>query len=359
MDLKKEVKEVQDTIIPLVQNKEKVSEDEFFNILKTVAPGTNLRTAIDGALKAGKGALIVVENDQLLPLIDGGFRVNCRFTPQRLVELTKMDGAIILSKDMKRINYANVLLTPSSMIKTSETGSRHKAAERTAKETGCVVVAISERKHEINIFYKNLKYNLKNTDEILRKANEQIQLLEKHKEMFDKQVDKLNRLELRNYHSLNNAVQLIQKGRLIQKIAKDLKKHIIELGNEGQILKTRLKELIIGVERETDLVIKDYTKLDLKKSRLLLESLNYDEILESENILRVLAYESPTHSPQVKGWRILSKTSLPEQDIATLIKSMGSLGKVIHSGVKAYSPFVGEEKAGQFKEEVERIKLGQ
>lgn len=357
MDIKKEV---QEKIIPLNGNSSnniKVSEDELFSILKLVSPGTNLRTALDGALKIGKGALIAVENDHLLQIIDGGFRVNCRFTPQRLMELTKMDGAIILSKDIKRINYANVQLNPDSKIKSFETGTRHKAGERTAKQTGTLVIAISERKHEIHLFYKKVKYPLKNTDEVLRKANENIQILEKQRELFDHNIEKLNKLELRNYPSLHQAMLVIQKGRLIQKISEDLKRYMVELGNEGTLLKTRLKELTIGVEKETNLVIKDYTKLDLKKSRVLLESLTYDEILDYENILRVLSYENLTQTMPLRGWRILSKTSLPEADIAKLIKEKSSLGEAIHSNIKSYFEIIGEEKARTFKEEIEKIKL--
>lgn len=350
-------KEVQENILPVQQANSKATEDEIYTFLKTLAPGTNIRTALEGILKAGKGALIVVESDKLVSLMDGGFRVNCRFTPQRLVELSKMDGAIILSKDLKRITNANVLLTPDSKIKSSETGTRHKAAERTSKHIGGLVIAISERKHEINVFYKNVKYNLKSTDEVLRKANEQIQILEKHREIFDSHTEKLNTLELKNYSSLHHAINVIQKGRLIQKIAKDLKKHIIELGNEGTLLKTRLKELTSGVEKETDLVIKDYTKLDLKKSRILLESLSYDELLESENILRVLAHESLPQAHSLKGWRILSKTSLQDAEIAAIIKEMGTLGKIIHSNSLTYSFLLGEEKARAFKAEIEKIKL--
>src|SRR3990167_6036409 len=102
-ELEKEVKEVQETIIPVQQSNGKVSEEEFFSILKIIAPGTSLRTALDGALRIGHGALIVLETEQLIPLLDGGFRVNCRFTPQRLIELTKMDGAIILLQSFERI----------------------------------------------------------------------------------------------------------------------------------------------------------------------------------------------------------------------------------------------------------------
>jgi len=351
-------KEIQGKIIEIQPtNNGKATEEELFNVLKMVSPGTNLRTALDGTLKAGKGALIVVENSDVLPLLDGGFRVNCRFTPQRLIELTKMDGAIVISEDLKRINHANVLLTPESSIKSLETGTRHKAAERTAKQTGTLVIAISERKNEINLFYKNLKYNLKNTAEVLRKANEHIQLLEKQRELFDKHIDKLNHIELRNHPNLRQALVVIQKGRMIQKISEDLRKYIIELGNEGSLLKTRLKELIVGVEKETNLVIKDYTNLDVKKSRILLDSLSYDEILDSENVMHVLAHENQSKTVPVKGWRILSKTSLGESDVAKIIKEVGSLGRAIYSNPRELAPILGEEKTALFKQEVDRIKL--
>lgn len=350
-------REVQGTIVPPAQNPAKASEEEFLTVLKAVSPGTNLRAAMDGALKAGKGALIAVENQDLNQLIDGGFKLNCKFTAQKMIELCKMDGAIILSQDMKKINYANVLLTPDSKIKSSETGTRHKAAERTARQSATMVIAISERKHEISLFYKNIKYLLRNTDELLRKVNAHIQILEKHREIFDKQVDKLNTHEVRNYPNLLQAVEVIQKGRMIQKIAQDLRRYIIELGNEATIFKTRLKELTLNIEKETNLVIKDYTKLDLKKSKILIDSLSYDEILDQENILRSLAYEKPFTLSNIKGWRILSKTSLNESEIAAVTKEMGSLGKALHSNGHTFHPILGEEKAKIFKEEIDKIKL--
>jgi diadenylate cyclase len=352
-------KEVQETIVPLQQTTGKVLEEEFFSVLKTIAPGTGFRTALDGALKTGKGALIVVENEWLLPLLDGGFRVNCRFTPQRLIELAKMDGAIVVSRDMKRINYANVLLTPDSKIKTSETGTRHKAAERTAKHAGTEVIAISERKNEITLFYKNVKYPVKNTVEVLQKANDHLRLLEKQRELFDLNIEKLNHLEVKNHPSLQQALAVIQKGHLIQRIAVDMKRYTIEAGIEGTLLKARVKELTHGVDKETNFVIKDYTRLDVKKSRVLLESLSYDEILDQNNILSMLAYEKLSQNTPIKGWRILSKTSLLESDIALLVKSLGSLGKAIHSSPTLYAPFIGEEKARLFKAEIDKIKLNQ
>lgn len=350
-----EAKEVQQTIVPI--NQEKASEEEFFNVLKMISPGTNLRTALDGVLKSKRGALIVVENETLFPLMDGGFRVNCKFTPQRLVELSKMDGAIILGRDMKKINYSNVLLTPDNTIKSLETGARHKAAERTARQTGSLVIAISERRGEITLFYKNMKHIVKDANELLRKANEHIQLLEKQKELFEHYIEKLNKIEFRNAPSSNQAVNVIQRGRFIQKIAKEIKRYMIELGNEGTILKTRFKELTLGVEKETNLVIKDYTKLNLKKSKILLDSLSYDEIFDKENIFKVLGYAEQKKVNAIKGWRILSKTSLHEDEIAKLIKEIGNFEEIINVDSIQHKKIFPEEKLKIFKEELEKVRI--
>ena len=336
---------------------EKVSKEELYGVLRLIAPGTNFRAALDNIVKGGRGAIIVVENESLPLLLDGGFRVNCRFTPQKLVELSKMDGAIVLSQDMKKIDSANVLLTPDSKIKTNETGTRHKAAERTAKQTGCISIAVSERRHEIVLFYKNIKHIVKYTAELLRGANEQIQILEKQRELFESYLEKLNRSELRNDYNINHAVSVIQKGQIVQKMADELKRGLIELGTEGVLLKTRLQEIVHNVEKETDLVVKDYSKIGLKKSKLLLETLSYEELLEVENIRRTMAYEKEIKTDNLKGWRILSKTSLQEQDIALLVKEGNNLGKIIHAEQEIYNKILGEEKAQQFKEEIERIKL--
>jgi len=354
-----EKKEVQQTIVPpkaapVIENL-KASEEEFIGILKVLSPGTNLRSGLDGILRAKKGALIVVENEFLTPLLDGGFKINCRLTPQKLVELSKMDGAIALSSDLKRISFANVLLTPDSKIRTAETGTKHKAAERTAKQTGTIVVAVSERKNEVNIFYKNIKYHLKETDELLRKVNEHVQILEKQRELFENYVGKLNKLEIKNNSSLFHAVNVIQKGMMIQKIAHDIKRNIIELGTEGILLKTRFKEILSDVERETHLVAKDYTSLNLKRSKALLDAMTYDDILDKENILSVLGHSEYKKIP-LKGWRILSKTFLQEEEIALILKEINEFEK-IPASKELLASMLGNERANMLHEEIERLKL--
>ncbi len=349
-------KEVQKTIFER-KISEKVTDEEFYSILKVVAPGTNLRAGLNGILKAGKGAIIAIENELLGNLIEGGFRINSIFTPQRLIELSKMDGAIILSNDFKKILSANALLTPDNKIFSHETGTRHKAAERTAKQVETLVIAVSERRHEITLYYKNLRYPLVDSNQLLRKVNEDIQMIDRQREIFDKFIDKLNRFELKNYSSIIQAVKVIQKAGIIKKISLDVQKDILELGKEGALLKIRLKEILSGVDEEADLIIKDYTMVDSKKSKSSLEGLSYEELNDQEKILSSLAYNSISQAKPIPGWRILSRTTLSEQEVAMLIKALENLHSILSSNFGLKEKILGTERAVIFDSEIEQIKV--
>jgi diadenylate cyclase len=350
------IREVQKKITE--KNDKGASEEEFLSILKLIVPGTNFRAALDGALKVGKGALIVIDNGNAFGLFEGGFRINTNFTPQKLIELTKMDGAIVLSKDAKKINYANVLLTPNSKIKTNETGTRHKAAERTAKQASTLAIAISERRSVITIYYKDIRYPLIPTDELLRKTNEHLQLLEKQRELFDNYSERLIKMDLKNYFNLSQAIQVIQKGRLIEKIASELRRYSIELGREGTLLRIRLKEILSGVEKETDVIVKDYAKLDLDQTRLVLNALNYEEILDENVICQVLGYENPNINGVIPGWHILTRTSLSDSEIDSVIrKSENKWEKISTADEQFFTDVIGEEKSKVLIEDLRKMRM--
>jgi diadenylate cyclase len=260
-------KEVQ---VQLIENQKETKKEEVNNILRMISPGTSLRTAIEGVKKAKTGGLIVVYNDFVQNLFEGGFKINARFTPQRIIELGKMDGAIIISNDLKKILLANVLLTPDNSIHSRETGTRHKAAERIAKQAGTMVIAVSQRRDEISLFYKNLKYVIRDTDDIIRRSTGILQIIEKHKDIFDRNKVDLDFEELKKKPNLIKALLLIQRGMIILNTSETLKEYIIELGIEGTIVKSRLKELLYRVEKEVDEVIKDYSRFGLSKSKEIL-----------------------------------------------------------------------------------------
>ena len=312
-------------------------------LLKYIAPGTALRSGIEGVLKAKTGGLIVVENDAVPSLIEGGFKVHCRFTPQRLVELGKMDGALILSSDMKKILYANALLTPDNSIPSNETGTRHRAAERTAKQAETMVIAISQRRDEITLFHSNLRYIIRATNEIIRRSVEILQILEKHREIFDLAEKELTKLEKENGIKMGKAISLIQRGKIMLKISELLKRNIIELGAEGTILRSRLKEILYGGEKETDHAIRDYSRLGVKKSKKILEVITYDEILEPENIRQALGIPAEPEELIPKGHRILSKLGFAEDSAGLLIGDLKNLNKILDADLNKFKTILGEK----------------
>ena len=331
-------------------------QESIISILKLVSPGTALREAIEDIVKGGMGALLVLEHPDLYKLIEGGFRINCRFTPQKLIELCKMDGAIILSKDFKKIVYANTLLVPNISILSRETGTRHKAAERIAKQLDTLAIAISERRGTTTIYYKNMHYKLKETQEILRRATESLQILEKQREMFDELFLNLNVLEFTNLITLNDICTFIQKSELVIKIASLIKRYVIELGKEGVIIKIRIRELLKDVEKEENEVISDYSKIKGKKTKSLLSSLSLDELLETGNIILALGL-SNIDVTSAKCSRILKKTGLVESEAKALVKEFGSLPSIIEAPIEDIEKILkSEKKARLFKKSLTEMK---
>ncbi len=332
-------------------------KQDFLEILRIFAPGTAIRTALDDILRAQMGALIVVEKEGLQEIIEGGFKINCRFSAQRLVELAKMDGAIILSSDLKKILYTNTLLSPSAKVKTKETGTRHKAAERTAKQLGTIVIAVSERRNKITIYFQDQSYHLQQTSEVLRRAAETLQILEKQKEIFDDLISHLNVLEITNLTTTSDVCSVLQSMENVRRISENVKKNLVELGKEGTIVSMRLKELTKNFGKEREFLLKDYFGQKYQKADELLRNLNFDFLLETPNISRILFGELHDKPISPSGLRIMNKTNLLEKDIQMLLNSFGDLDKVFDADRDALaSIFKNEDMINSVTRDLKNLK---
>jgi len=351
-----EVLEIAPKKIPK-KNKSKEKEINFLDVLKMLAPGTGIRTGLNDLLRARMGALIVVESDKLAPIIKTGFRINAKFSSQRMVELAKMDGAIILSKDLKKILYANTLLSPSSDTHTNETGIRHKAADRTAKQAETIVIAVSERKNKISLYVKDTHYELERSSEVLRRAAETLQILEKQREIFNDFLDNLNLLELKRMVTITDVSSVLQRLEMIKRISGVVKRYLVELGKEGAIVNMRLKELIKGVDKEEKMILGDYFGQNYSFAVKILEKMDFDFLLEPLNISRMLFEELHDRPIAPKGYRILSKTNLLERNVQALIQHFGKLDKIlIASDEELLSILENEGLVSFFKEEIYNLK---
>src|SRR5580698_8855243 len=141
--------------------------------LAAVAPGTALRDGLERILRGSTGALIVLGFDQgVADICSGGFELNVGFSPTRLRELAKMDGAIVLDGTADTIVRAAVQLVPDPGIPTDEAGTRHRTAERVARQTGHPVISVSKSMRIIAVYSGGDRYVLEDSAVILSHANQ-------------------------------------------------------------------------------------------------------------------------------------------------------------------------------------------
>lgn len=335
--------------------------------LKMVAPGTKLREGLDNIIDGKTGALIVVGNTkEVLDIIHGGFYINCEYSPSHIYELSKMDGAIILSSDCKKILYANVQLFPCRLIPSHETGTRHKTAERVAKQTGLLVIAISQRRGVITLYRGSYKYVLKDISDILNKANQAVQTLGKYKNSLDKAMDSLTSLEFKNRVSLYEVARAIQKMEMVWRIGNEINFFISELGTEGRLLNMQVKELMEGVKEDRVNLIKDYVKGQYKDLKSLIDKigqLDYNELLDLDLISNLLGYDEGVNTLDIKveprGFRILSKIPrIPSNILENLINASGTLEKIVNTSPQELNsiPGIGKVRSASIAEGLKRLK---
>ena len=336
-------------------------------VLRQIAPGTPIRNGLENILNAKTGALIAVaDTEQVLELVDGGFKLDVDFSPAKLYELAKMDGAIILSSDFKKILYANTQLIPSPDINTSETGTRHRTAERTAKQTGALVISISQRRGIITLFRGNDRYVLKNSADVISKANQALQIVEKYKKVFDNKINVLNEYEFNDIVTLENVITAIQRAEMVMKITEEVNKAIDELGEEGRLLEMQLDETVGDLEKEELLIIKDYIAPGKKRTaeKILQELKNteYENLLKPNRIANLLGYEDFDNYDEVgvytRGYRILNKIPrMPSNIVENLVKSFKSFQHILVADIPQLDDVdgIGEIRARTIKQSLKRM----
>ena len=275
-----------------------------------------------------------------------------------------MDGAIVLSGDMKKILLANAQLIPSYQIPTVETGTRHRTAERTAKQTGELVISISQRRNIITVFKDNYRYILENTEAVLNKANQAIQTLEKYRKVYDSKLSILNEYEFNDIVTLDNVLTVIQRAEMVMRIVEEIKKQIYELGNDGRLVNMQLEELIGGLAKEELQVIKDYQVNDAYAEEILeqLSKLNHEDLRKEPVIAKILGYESFENFEELavypKGYRILSKVPrMPSTIVENLVKSFKSFQHILVAKISDLDNVdgIGEVRAKTIKQTLKKM----
>lgn len=315
-------------------------DSALYRVLALVAPGTPLRDGLHRVLQSGRGALIIIgDGPEVLNICSGGFLLDAAFSPQRLSELAKMDGAIILAQDVSRIARANVHLVPNPNVPTSETGTRHRTAERAARSLNAPVITVSESRKEIQVYYGDQSHQLLSASRLLEGSNQAIQTLERYRARLNMVSRKLSALEVEDLVTMRHVVEVLQRAEMVVRISTEIENNLIELGSDGRLVRLQLEELMVGVEDDRRLLIIDYMRddaqLDANGAMEALAALDDDALFDDERLARTLQLldggdlDEPR---EAKGFRLLSKLPrVNETHVMQVVQHFGSLRKILRA----------------------------
>ncbi|MDX6204784.1 MAG: diadenylate cyclase [Frankiales bacterium] len=345
------------------------TDDQLRSTLAAVAPGTPLRDGLERILRGNTGGLIVLGYDRgVEALCTGGFRLDVEFSPTRLRELAKMDGAIVVGDDLLRIVRAAVHLVPDPTIPTEESGTRHRTAERVARQTGYPVISVSQSMRIIVLYVDGRRYVVDDSAAILSRANQALATLERYKLRLDEVAGTLSALEIEDLVTVRDAMAVTQRLEMVRRIAGEIEGYVVELGTDGRLLALQLDELMAGVEAERELVIRDYLPIGGRRQRTTedvlpdLDGLSATELLELPAIGKVVGFPSSADSLDApvspRGYRLLAKVPrLPRTVVDRLVEHFGSLQKLLAAGIDDLQAVegVGETRARGVREGLSRL----
>jgi diadenylate cyclase len=342
-------------------------DPNLLRALEAIAPGTELRQAIDDIIRSHEGALIVVGDPEGLKfLYSGGIRLDQPFTPQLLYELAKMDGAIVVDTRVTKLAYANVQLMPDPTIPSSETGTRHRTAERVAKQTGALVISISQQRSTISVYTGPSRYQLDAVPDVLAKTNQALATLETYRQRLEQVLTRLTALEFQNAVVLDDVLVVVQRAEMTMRMAEEIERDCVELGAEGRLIRMQLTELVGELPAERIAIVIDYhVEGDGPKAQLALEalrSLPYRELLEFERLAELLGYPRGVnpldHSVSPRGFRVLSHIPrLPEQVVRKVVGDLDGLDAIVRASQRDLEAIsgVGAVRAREIREGLRRL----
>jgi diadenylate cyclase len=335
--------------------------------LASIAPGTALRDGLERILRGRTGALIVLGYDKgVEAMCTGGFTLDVPFTATGLRELAKMDGAIIVDKDLTRILRAAVHLMPDHTIPSEETGTRHRTADRAARQTGFPVISVSQSMQIIAAYVGETRHVLEDSGQILSRANQALATLERYKLRLDEVSSTLSALEIEDLVTVRDVAVVAQRLEMVIRIAREIEDYVLELGTDGRLLSLQLEELITGVDADRELVIRDYltagrrtrTPEDLLAR---LEALSPNDLVDPASVARALGLGTSEHLDSAvapRGYRLLARVPrLPSSVVDRLVDHFGNLQKLLSAGIDDLQAVegIGELRARSVREGLSRL----
>ena len=341
---------------------------QLVSALQMITPGTLLRQAIDNIVRARTGALLVfADEEQIRPIISGGIDIDVALKPMILYELAKMDGAILLDRMGTHIIHANVQLMPDASIDSQETGTRHRTAERVAKQLGVLAISISAARDVVTIYSDDVRYIMDPIRVILSKADQALQTMERFKNRLSQVTGTLSVLEFQERVTLFDVATVLQRAEMVLALSHLIERYMIELGSEGRLVQLQMEELLRGVREDREAVLADYlpdpTPARLETAREALMALPSDELILLESIGVILGY-APSESVlethvHPRGHRMLQKIPrLSQEAMQAVLERLGDLQAILKAPVEELAALqgVGASSARDIKEGLLRLR---
>jgi diadenylate cyclase len=343
-------------------------DEALRSVLATVAPGTWLRDGLERILRGNTGALIVLGWDRIVEsLCTGGFPLDVEFSATRLRELCKMDGAVVLSTAGDKIVYAATHLMPDPAIATDESGTRHRTAQRVARQTGHPVISVSQSMRIISLYVGDRRYVLESSGELLSRANQAIATLERYKARLDEVSNALSALEIEDLVTVRDVAIVAQRLEMVRRIADEVTGQVVELGTDGRLLALQLDELLAGVDSDRELIVRDYlpaARRPRTAGQVLsaLAELTAAELLDLLPVARAMGLPRPPEgldsAASPRGYRLLAKVPrMPGTVLDRVVDHFGGLQKLLAASVDDLQTVdgVGEARARAVREAISRM----
>ena len=350
-----------------LQELEARQDPRLLRALDIVAPGTALREGIDNIVHSRTGGLIVIgDPEEVSFLFSGGLSLDVDYTPALLYQVAKMDGAIVLTQQATQIVCANVQLMPDPTILSSETGTRHRTAERVSKQTDALVVAISERRDVVSLYLGGMKYILQDIPAVLAKANQGLATLDKYRVRLDAVSSRLTRLEFEGGSVLYDVLSVLQRAELVTRMAVEVERYIVELGTEGRLIEMQLEETMVGVAADKAALIRDYsvedTEENLATTMSQIARLPHQDLLDFGRLAELLGYARKVSTLDFpvspRGYRVLGRIPrLPKLVVQRIIQEFGGLEEILAASDEDLEAVegVGTTRAKDIREGVRRL----
>lgn len=347
---------------------ERSPEELLLATLAAVAPGTELRDGLERILRGRTGALVVLGHDRVVEsLCSGGFSLDVDFSATRLRELAKMDGAIVLDAAASKILRAAVQLVPDPTIETSESGTRHRTAERVAKQTRMPVISVSASMRIVALYVADRRFVLEGSAAILGRAEQALATLERYKSRLDEVAGTLSALEIEDLVTVRDVAAVVQRQEMVRRISEEIAGYVVELGTDGRLLSLQLEELIGGIGPDQELVLRDYTdpeRLGASVPEVLadLARLESTELVDLAHVARALSLtgggENLDSAISPRGFRLLHKIPrLPGAIVERLVQHFDGLQQLLAAGIDDLMAVdgVGDQRARAVREGLSRL----